>query len=398
MAKKAEELSALQVARLRSSGMHAVGGVAGLYLHVAPGGARTWILRIVIASRRRDMGLGGFPDVTLAAARDKARAAREDVDQGRDPILLRKQARSRLRAEQAAAKTFKQCANEYIEAKAPEWSNPKHEQQWSNTLETYVNPKIGSLLVADVGLPQVLDVLKPVWVTKTETAKRVRGRIEAILDWATVQHYRSGINPARWKGHLDKILPAPRKVRKVQHHAALPAAALPPFMGRLRSMEGLGPKALEFLILTAARSGEVRGARWSEIDFAKRVWIVPPERMKAKREHRVPLSDPAVAALKLLKRGKPGDLVFPSARGTPLSDMTLTAVTRRMKADTVPHGFRSTFRDWCAEHTTHANEVAEMALAHVVDNKVEAAYRRGDLFERRRALMTDWAHFCGGAS
>ena len=397
MGKKAKELSALEVGRLRVPGFRAVGGVAGLHLQIAPGGARTWVLRIVVGGRRRDMGLGGFPDVTLATARDKARSARELVENGIDPILQRHQAKSLLRAQQAAAKTFAQCARELIEVKSPEWSNPKHGQQWTNTLETYAFPALGRLLVADVGVPHVLAVLKPIWQTKTETATRLRGRIEAVLDWATVQQCRSGPNPARWKGHLDKMLPEPGKFRKVKHHAALEVEALPAFFIALRAAEGTGARALEFLILTAARSGEVRGAAWAEIDRPAKLWTVPAERMKGGRVHRVPLSNRTLELLDRLPKLEKTDLVFPSSKLAPLSDMTLTAVTRRMKVDAVPHGFRSTFRDWCSERTDYPNQVAEMALAHAIESKTEAAYRRGDLFTKRQQLMEDWAQFCGGA-
>ena len=291
------------------------------------------------------MGLGGFPDVTLAMAREKARTARELVDQGVDPILQRQRAKSLLRAQQAASKTFSQCAREYIETKAPEWSNPKHEQQWTNTLETYAFPTLGSLLVSDVGVPQVLAVLKPIW--QTETATRVRGRIEGVLDWANVQHYRQGPNPARWKGHLDKMLAEPAKFRKVKHHAALDVDAVPGFISSIPAANGMGARAFEFLILTAARSGEVRGALWSEINVDEARWTVPPERMKGDREQRVPLSKAALQLLAALPRLEGTDLIFPSSKSTMLGDMTLTAVTRRMKVDAVPHGFRSTFRD-CA--------------------------------------------------
>lgn len=394
MPRKAAELSALVVGRLREPGLHAVGGVAGLHLQVALGGARTWILRVTVGNRRRDMGLGGFPDVTLAMAREKARAARELVEQGVDPILKRQQAKSALIAQRAASKTFEECARDYIEAKAPEWSNLKHEQQWTNTLKTYVYPSLGRMFVNDVGVAQVLGVLKPIWLTKTETATRIRGRIESILNWATAQHYRHGLNPARWKGHLDQLLADPGKARRTKHHAALPIDDLPPFMRELRKHVGLGPLALEFCILTAARSGEVRGATWSEIDVAGRLWTVPGARMKAGKPHRVPLSPGALDLLLRLPRVEGTDLLFPSRQGTPLSDMTLTALLRRMQASAVPHGFRSTFRDWCSERTNYPNEVAEMALAHVVENKTEAAYRRGDLFDKRRRLMADWSNFC----
>lgn len=394
MPRKAVELTPLAVQRLRTPGLHAVGGVAGLHLQVAPGGARTWILRISVAGKRRDMGLGGFPDVTLAQARDKAREARELVDRGGDPIFQRRQAKSALLAQRASAKTFAQCAREYIESKSAEWSNDKHAQQWTNTLETYASPTIGKLLVSDVGLPQVLDVLKPIWHKKTETATRVRGRIEAILDWATVQHYRHGPNPARWKGHLDKILAAPSKVTKVKHHRALPIDAAADFVCTLREQAGISARALEFAILTAARSGEVRGATWAEIDLDAEEWIVPAERMKAGKEHRVPLSPASLKLLGSLSRVDGTDLVFPSSNKKPLSDMALTAVMRRMKVDAVPHGFRSTFKDWASERTSYPREVVEMALAHAIGDKVEAAYRRGSLLAKRRRLTADWADFC----
>jgi integrase len=399
MPKKAPELSPVAVQRLRTPGLHSVGGVAGLALQVAPGGARTWILRFTVGAKRRDMGLGGFPDVTLAQAREKAREARDLMEHGVDPILHRKQAKSALAAKQATEKTFAACAREYIQAKSSEWSNEKHAQQWTNTLETYAFPVLGQLLVSDVGLPQVLGVLKPIWQEKTETATRVRGRMEVILDWATVHHYRQGPNPARWKGHLDKILAAPTKVTKVKHHKAMGVDAVAGFLAAIRQQSGMGPRALEFAVLTAARSGEVRGATWAEIDMDVKEWNVPAERMKAGKEHRVPLSEPALELLRNLPRMKDAELqdvelVFPSSQNKPLSDMTLTQVMRRMKIDAVPHGFRSTFRDWASERTNHSRDVVEMALAHAIGSKVEAAYRRGDLFGKRRRLMEDWARFC----
>jgi integrase len=396
MPRKAAELSDLVVRRLTAPGLHAVGGVAGLHLQVAPGGARTWILRVSVAGKRRDMGLGGYPDVTLSQARDKARDARDLVEKGVDPILQRRQAKSLLMAQRAAAKTFAECAREYIAAKTPEWSNDKHAQQWTNSLETHASPHIGAMLVSDIGVPQVLSVLKPIWTTKTETARRVRGRIESILDWATTQHYRQGPNPARWQGHLENLLANPSKFQKVKHHDALDMKQLPAFISALRQEAGIGARALEFAILTAARSGEVRGATWSEVDLPSKVWTIPAERMKAKREHRVPLSAAAVTLLKAQPKGEGADLIFPSTKGKPLSDMTLLAVLRRMKVEAVPHGFRSTFRDWAAERTHYPNEMAEAALAHVIESKTEAAYRRGDLFDKRRQMMTDWADFCAG--
>lgn len=395
MPRKARELSALEVQRLKTPGLHFVGGVGGLALQVAPGGARTWVLRFTIAGRRRDMGLGGFPDVTLAGAREKAREARAKADQGIDPILARQEAKSALLAQVAASKTFAECARGYMDAKSAEWKNPKHRQQWANTLEEYAYPVIGPLLVRDVSLAHLMRILEPIWKTKTETASRLRGRIESVLGWATVRGYRTGDNPARWRGHMDKLLPAPGKVAKVAHHPALPIEAMPEFMAALRQQKGMAAKALEFAILTAGRSGEVRLATWAEIDLEEGVWTVPAERMKAKREHRVPLSKPALELLRALPRVEGSDNVFLSPRGKTMSDMTLTQLTRRMGVPAVPHGFRSTFKDWASERTTYPGEMSEMALAHIISNAVEAAYRRGDLFEKRRRMMADWAKFCG---
>lgn len=394
MPKKVPELSDLQVRRQVRPGLHAVGGVTGLHLQVTPAGVRSWVLRITVGTKRRDMGLGGYPDVPLARAREKAREARALVEKGIDPILQRQQARSALAAQRAATRTFAECVHAFLEAKSPEWSNAKHAQQWQNTLDAYAMPKIGRMVVADIGTAQVLEVLRPIWTAKTETATRVRGRIEAVLDWATVHQYRIGPNPARWRGHLDALLANPAKFKKVEHHAALPVDELPAFIVRLRAAQGTGARALEFAILTAARSGEVRLARWDELDVEAGVWTIPAERMKAGREHRVPLSSPALELLKGLQRNPEVPLVFPSTQKKPLSDMTLTAVLRRMNVAAVPHGFRSTFKDWASERTHYANELSEMALAHMVESKTEAAYRRGDLLDKRRQMMKDWASFC----
>lgn len=393
MPKKAVELGALQVSRLKDQGRHAVGGVAGLHLWIKASGAKSWILRVLVGGQRKDIGLGGFPDVTLAGARDAARRARDQIVQGVDPVEQRKLARALLMAEHATAKTFEECTRAYIEARGDEWRNPKHRQQWQNTLETYAWPVMGSLLVRDIALPHVLDALTPIWKTKTETATRVRGRIESVLDWATVRGYRSGDNPARWKSHLDQLLPNPNKITKVKHHEAVDVDAVAEFSSSLRAMEGMGARALEFLILNASRSGEVRGALWSEIDMNAKLWTIPAERMKAKAEHRVPLSKQAIKLLKSLTRHEESDVVFYGVKGQVLSDMTLSAVMRRMKVDAVPHGFRSTFRDWASERTNFPRELAEMALAHTIENKVEAAYRRGDLLPKRLQMMQAWADF-----
>ena len=393
MPKKAKELSALAVSRLTVAGNHAVGGVTGLYLYINDANARSWVLRIMVGDKRRHIGLGGYPDVTLAQARDKARVARDEVSRGIDPVVQRRTLASQLRAQQAADKTFKQAAQAYIEAHGDTWKNPKHRAQWVSTLSTYAYPHVGQLAVRDIGQGHVLSILEPIWKTKNETASRLRGRIESVLDWATARGLRNGENPARWKGHLDKLLPAPSKVQKVEHHRALPIDQLPAFMQALRQREGLAARALEFTILTAARSGEVRGAIWEEIDVKTKVWIIPAERMKAGREHRVPLSDAALHLLKALPRLADSPLVFPAPRGGQLSDMTLNAVMRRMQVDAVPHGFRSTFRDWVAERTNHPRELAEQALAHTLESKVEAAYRRGDALDKRRGMMQEWAEF-----
>lgn len=394
MGKKAKALSAIEVGRLIEPGLHFVGTVAGLALQVVPSGARSWILRIQIGGKRRDMGLGGFPDVTLADAWKAAREARETAKNGIDPVERAKAARSALKASNVAAKTFKQCAIAYISAHKETWKNAKHAAQWGSTLETYAYPIMGDILVRDIGKAQVLAVLEPIWSNKTETATRLRGRLESVLDWAIARDYRAEPNPAKWKGNLQPLLAAPGKIARKGHHAAMPVGDMGAFMRDLRQQAGTGARALEFVILTAARSGEVRGAIWEEIDLQAKVWTVPGDRMKMGKEHRVPLSDDAISLLHALPRMANNSLVFPAPRGGQLSDMTLTAVTRRMGAAAVPHGFRSTFRDWCAERTNYPRDVAEMALAHAIGDRVEAAYRRGDLFDKRTRLMTEWAAFC----
>lgn len=389
MPKQIHAMQAVQVGRL-SAGRHSVGGVPNLQLLVKPNGSRYWVMRVRVGGIRRDMGLGRFPVVSLAAARDLARAVYLKVLQGIDPVEQRMAARDAARK----VPTFAWCAERKLAAKAPEWKKgSKSAAQFTSSLETYAFPVLGTLPVDKVELRHVLDVLTPIWETKTETANRVRGRIESVLDWATVSGYRRGDNPARLRGNLDAVLPAAGKVKKVQHHAALPVADMHEFVNALRKRDGMAARALEFAILTAARSGEVRGATWVEIDLDAATWTVPAERMKARKPHRVPLCARAVALLRALPRMAGNDFVFWAVRGGELSDMSISAVCRRMKVAAVPHGFRSTFRDWAAERTSYPREVAEMALAHTIGNKVEAAYRRGDLYAKRTHMMDDWSKF-----
>lgn len=396
MPRKAKELSALEVNRLTAPGLHAVGGVAGLYLQVTDSGARSWILRATVGTRRRDIGLGGFPDVTLAGAREAARAGRLKIKDGIDPVEEAKAKRSALAASQAAAITFGDAAAKYIAAHESGWKNAKHASQWASTLESYAFPTIGKIRVSEIETAHIITVLEAIWTTKTETASRLRGRIESVLDWATVRGYRIGENPARWKGHLDMILPARAKVQKVEHHAAMDYREIGAFMAKLAKVEGMGARALEFAILVAARSGEVRNALWSEIDEKAAVWTIPAGRMKAEKEHRIPLSPSALGLLRKQPRIAGTDLVFPNNKATPtaLSDMTLTSVLRRMGQTVTVHGFRSTFRDWAGETTAYPREVIEHALAHQLKDKAEAAYARGTLFDKRRRLMADWAKHC----
>ncbi|MBE7159054.1 MAG: integrase arm-type DNA-binding domain-containing protein, partial [Rhodospirillales bacterium] len=377
MPKIAPELSARAVAGLKAEGRHAVGGAAGLHLRVTSG-HRGWVLRVLVGEKRRDLGLGPYPEIGLAEAREKARDVHKLLREGVDPLSSKRAQRSALLARRAAEKDFDWCVDEFLKSKSDEWKNAKHRQQWENTLRSYASPLLGKLLVQDIDLQHVLLCLEPIWKIKNETASRLRGRIEAVLDWATVRRYRTGENPARWKGHLDKVLAAPMKIQKVQHHRAVPIDDMPAFMGDLHQRSGVAAQALEFVILTAARSGEVRGATWSEFDLVGRVWMVPAKRMKAGREHRVPLSGAAMRLLESIPQGESDSLVFPGNKDKALSDMSLTAVMRRMEVNAVPHGFRSTFRDWVGDRTDFPRDLVETALAHVIENKTEGAYRRGD--------------------
>jgi integrase len=391
-------LTALAVSRLKEPGAYADGG--GLYLQISLSGGRSWIFRYSLNKRRPEMGLGSVATVSLAEARDFALAARKLVQAGIDPIAAREAEIMKAKLEAAKAITFKQAATQYIESHKPGWRSEKHALQWTATLQTYAYPAIGDLAIQAIDVANVMRVLEPIWAKKTETASRVRSRIEAILDWAKARNYRDGDNPARWRGHLENLLPHRAKVQKVVHQPALPYDQIYDFVSELRQREGMSARALEFVILTACRSSEGLGSVWSEIDLAKRLWVIPENRIKAGRDHRVYLSDRAVEILtdmnELRVNPNADGYVFPGGkRGRPLSNTAMMKVVKAMGYDDITvHGFRSSFRDWAAERTNFPTEVAEMALAHVVGNKVEAAYRRGDLFTKRLKLMEAWAIYC----
>jgi integrase len=382
-------------------GRHSDGG--GLYVQVTQGAvgneARSWLFRYSLAGKSREMGLGPLHTLGLSEARAKARELRKQVLVGEDPIAARNTRRRADAVASATGMTFQACAEAYIAAHRAGWRNPKHRAQWPATLATYVYPIFGALPVAAIDTGLVMKAIEPIWTEKPETASRVRGRIESVLDWAAARGYRAGENPARWRGHLENLLPKKTKVRRVEHHAALPYHEIGVFMVELRSKGGIAARALEFAILTAARRGEVLGARWSEIDMDAGLWTISASRMKSGREHRVPLSAAAQAILKDMAAARTSDFVFPdSRRGGSLSDAAMLKLLKRMgSGDLTAHGFRSTFSDWCAEQTNFPSEVRELALAHVVGSKVEAAYRRGDMFEKRLQLAEAWARFCEGA-
>ncbi len=374
----------LSAQKVKTAGAGRHGDGRGLFLYVKPSGSRSWVLRYQVQGRRRDLGLGSFPDVTLAMARDRASEARRLIAEGEDPIAKKQQVKP---------KTFKDAALELIEGKRPGWKNAKHAAQWTSTLESYVFPKIGQIQVSKIETADVISTLTPIWSEKPETANRVRQRIEAVIDYASALGIRTSDNPARWRGHLDHLLPKPKKVRAVKHHAALSHADITAFMTDLATRSGVATQALGFTVLTAARSGETRGMTWGEIDLTNATWAVPAQRMKAGKGHRVPLSKAAIAFLG--PRGNDTALVFESQAkpGKPISDMSMTALLRRMKYDDITvHGFRSTFRDWAGETTSFPREVIEAALAHGIKDKAEAAYARSDLFDKRRLLMEAWAN------
>lgn len=402
MVRGIQRLSALRVEKLKEPGYHADG--AGLWLQVTASGTKSWIFRFMLAGRAREMGLGAVHTIGLAEARIRAAECRKLLLDGIDPIEARNATKQARRISASKVLTFDEAAKAYIASHRAGWKNAKHAEQWENTLATYVSPVIGGYHVENISTALVRKVLDPIWQTKSETAARVRGRIESILDyWAATMEVHHYANPARWKGHLENLLPhrkemagAGVKAAKREHHAALPYTEIGGFFVSLREQTGIAAKALEFTILTAARTSEAIGARWDEIDFKAQAWTVPAERMKAKKEHRSPLSGRAIEILRELSKIKQGEFVFPGrSNDSALSNMAMLQLLKRMgRGDLTVHGFRSTFRDWAAEQTNYPREVAEMALAHTVGDKVEAAYRRGDLFEKRRRMMEDWATYC----
>lgn len=402
MPRVAKELSPIEIRRKTAPGYHAVGRVPGLILQVSPSGTKSWLLRVKVGDKRREIGLGAYPGVGLALAHEKAQQVRDEIVEGVDPVAKRAAGRQAIVEQQINEKaldwTFRRCAEAYIKAKAPGWRNEKHGQQWVNTLATYVYPTIGDLLVRNINIGHVTAIIEPHWATKNETINRVRNRIELVLDWATVRKYRTGDNPARFKGNLDKLLSDRKIVGAVTAHRALDAAEAYAFVERLRKLEGIGARALEFVILTACRSGEARLATWTEIDLATRTWNIPGIRMKSGRPHRVPLSEEVIQLLEALPRLEGEALLFPGRlAGKPISDMTMTKVMRDMAVDAVPHGFRATFSSWTASSTAYPSDVREMALAHAIGDGTVAAYQRSDLFNKRRNLMADWAKFINTA-
>jgi integrase len=398
-----EKLTALKIKKTKAPGLYGDG--KNLYLRIAPGGSKSWVFRYMIDGRAREMGLGSLDDASLAEARDLAREQRRLCREGVDPIDTRNQRRAMQRVEAAKAMTLRQCAEAYIAAHKAEWTNERHQKQWSKTFladeDSYVPAAIGKLPVSAIDEAIVVKILRPLWEVTPATASRVRGRIESVLSWASAGKLRQGENPARWRGHLEYLLGAKPAVSEDRRLAAMPYDEIPDFMAELRQQGGVGARALEFAILTAARPGEVYGATWAEIDVANELWVVPGTRMKAGAEHRVPLSGAALAVLDEMRAIRedttvPSSLVFPGARrGRPLSHEAMLRALRAMgREDLTAHGFRSTFRDWCGDRTNFAREIAEAALAHAVGNKVELAYRRSSALEKRRQLMAAWARYC----
>ena len=418
MPKVAKELSAIEVKRLTHMGSannetFAVGGVAGLLLQVTQNGARTWLLRTKVGDKRREIGFGSYPEVSLAVARERAKEAKAGIRVGIDPVEHKRVVRAAVAAEQKRGLKFDNAVDQHLGAKLSEFKNIKHRAQWVSTLKTYAIPILGPMLVSEITVQDVLLVLKPIWHDKTETAKRLRGRIERVLSSATVMGHRTGANPARWKDNLEELLPAPSKITKPENQPAVRIEDITDWFSKLKMLDGVGSRALEFLTLNASRSGEVRGAVWSEIDMERKLWTIPAVRMKMDREHIVPLSEPALELLTRLPRIKGNPLIFPAPRGGQLSDMTLSATMRRMHERevlegrigfldrrsgrrAVPHGLRSTFRDWVGDKTTFDGYMAELALAHKIGDKTEAAYLRADMIEKRRLMMQAWSQMLNG--
>ncbi len=387
------KLNSLTVQRSTKPGLLSDG--EGLYLRIKSGGSKGWIFRYSIDKRPRSMGLGSIDLVSLSEARLKVYECRKLLLEGRDPIEARILDHAKKSADSAKAITFDECASKYIESQSSSWKNAKHAQQWSNTLQTYASPLVGNLSVSSVDTTLVMQILEPIWAAKNETASRVRSRLELVLAWATVRGYRSGENPATWRNHLDKLLPKRSRIQKVKHHTALPFDEIGGFIAKLRVREGVAAKALEFLILTATRTSETLNAEWTEIRLDEKLWIIPATRMKGGIEHRIPLSQRAIEILRSMQKTGERNYIFPGAcANRPLSNVALLKVLERMKVDVVTHGFRSTFRDWASERTTFPREVCEQALAHTLRDKVESAYRRGDLLLKRTALMSEWAKYC----
>ncbi len=393
MARQSKKISALEVARLMKKGKYPIG--EGLYLQISRSGAKSWVFRYSMNKKTTWMGLGSYSVVTLAEARAKTLALRKTLSDGVNPLVRKNQIEQAQRFDEAKLITFDECASQYIAAHKSGWTNIKHISQWENTLKTFVSPVFGNVSIQDVDTSLVMRVLEPIWTSKNETADRIRGRVERIIGWATVKKYRTGDNPARWRGHLDNLLAQRKKVRKVKHHSALSFEDLSDFMVSLRKIDSVSSLALEFTILTATRTSEALNAKWEEFNLADRYWLIPAERMKAGEAHKVPLSDRSIEILKHLETRAFNEFVFPGKKKfKPLSNMAMLQIIRRLGHGVTTHGFRSTFRDWAAERTYFANEVVEKALAHTIPNKVEAAYRRGDLFDKRRKLMTAWAEYC----
>ena len=393
----------LTAAKVKTAPPGRYGDGDGLYLFVRAPEAAYWVFRFTREGKMREMGLGrarGRNAVMLAEARDKAAPLYKQVRAGLDPLAEREAAAAVIQADAAEtarkAITFREVAEDYLAANGAGWRNPKHRAQWGSTLAAYAYPHLGAVPVAAVTTQHVLAALQPIWHVKPETAARVRGRIETVLTAATVKKLRTGENPARWKGHLAELLPPRGKIAPVKHHAALPYADMPAFFLRLQAADGLGARALELAILTAGRTGEVLGALWGEFDLAAAVWTVPAARMKANREHRVPLSNAALALLRKLATIRQGEFVFTGQQATkPVSNMAMEMALRRMKrSDVTAHGMRSTFRDWMGEKTNFTADLGEAALAHTLGGKTQLAYQRGTLFERRREVMEAWAVFC----